>query len=164
MSDDLILKLLPYAEAPACWTNRGGKQVPLVKLDNNCILTLLDRFYGLAVVKQEMAVGLYEGFKGAYFQDVARTLQGMDWRDFADPVFRDLEYEAATRRLNWEPKPLTTDRKINLMARGALERYLVGALRDCINTHGPVTRESAPSAAKRLIGAIKTYNHDVERS
>jgi hypothetical protein len=160
MDDDLVLKLFPYVEGPMKWTNRDGKEVCIAKLDNNFLVSILDRLYNLAVVKQEMAAGLYEGFKGAYFQEVAAKIKGLDWRDFADKVFFDLEYEAAARRLKWEPRPITPERKINLMQRGALERYLVGALRDCINAHGPVTKETAPSAAKRLIGAIKTFNHD----
>lgn len=164
MKDDLVLTLFPIVEGPMKWTNRGGNEVPISKLDNNFLVTLLDRLYSLAVVKQEMAVGLYEGFKGPYFQEQADSLRKLDWRDFADKIFADLEYEAATRRLNWQPKPLTPERKINLTQRGALERYLVGALRDCINAHGPITRESAPSAAKRLIGAIKTFNHDSGRT
>jgi hypothetical protein len=163
MNEELVLHLFPVAEAPPTWTNRGGKEVPINKLDNNLLVVLLDRLYSLAVVKQEMAAGLYEGFKGTYFQQVAAKIKALSWRDFADQVFFDLEYEAATRHLNWEPKPLTTERKINLSQRGALERYLVGALRDSINAHGPITRETAPSAAKRLIGAIKTFNHDHTR-
>lgn len=155
-----MISIPPFEPIPK-WANREGVEVPLSQLDNNFLLTLLDRLYSLAVVKQEMTVGLYEGFKGPYFQEQASTLRRLDWRDFADAIFSDAEYEAATRKLRWEPKPIPPERKINLQARGALERYLVGALRDSINAHGPITRDSAPSAAKRLIGAIKTFNHDV---
>lgn len=146
----------------ALWTNREGREVPISHLDNKFLLSLLDRMYGLAVVKQEMIVGLYESQRGHYFQDQAERLRELQWRDFVDPVFCDLEYEAAIRRLAWEPKSLTEDRKINLSPRGVLERYLVGALRDSVNCHGPITKENASSAAKRLLGAIKLFNHDQE--
>lgn len=142
------------------WTNREGRDVPVSQLDSGFLLSLMDKMYGLAVVKQETIVALYESQRGFYFQDQARRLQELQWRDFVDPVFSDIEYEAASRRLAWEPKPLSTDRKINLSAKGALERYLVGALRDSINCHGPITKENASSAAKRLMGAIRLFNHD----
>lgn len=145
------------------WTNRQGQEVSLQELDNNFLLTVLDRLYSLAVLKHEMTVSLYSGFKGAYFQTIASVLQDQTWRDFTDPIFGDVEYEAAYRRLGWEPKPIPQERKINLLPRGALERYLVGALRDAIKSHGPITHENASSAAKRLIGSIKTFNHDQER-
>lgn len=144
----------------ALWMNREGREVPVSHLDNSFLLSLLDRMYSLAVVKQETIVGLYKSQRGHYFQDQAERLRELQWRDFVDPVFSDIEYEAASRRLAWEPKPLTDDRKISALPRGALERYLVGALRDAINCHGPITRENASSAAKRLMGAIRLFNHD----
>ncbi len=141
-----------------CWTNHSGKEVPITRLDNNSIREILDKLYSLAVMIQEMTVGLYSSHKGAYFQTAASYKT--DWREFADKIFFDFEYEAALRKLDWTPKPLTGEKKFNLMQRGALERYLVGALRDCIHAHGPITRDTAPSAAKRLIGSIKVFNRD----
>jgi hypothetical protein len=158
-----VIEVYPRVEGPTKWTNREGKEVPISRLDSSFILSLLDRLYGLAVVKKEMAVGLYESHKGRFFQQAALTLGNMDWRDFADNVFFDLEYEAACRHLNWKAKPLSADKKVDLGQRGGLERYLVGALRDCINAHGVISKDSAPSAAKRMIGAIKTFNHDQEK-
>jgi len=38
----------------------------------------------------------------------------------------------------------------------ALWDAIVGALRDCINQHGPITKEDIGSAAKRIIGQIKS--------
>lgn len=52
-------------------------------------------------------------------------------------------------------------RKIDLNRRPRLEKLIVGALRDCINQHGPVTKETAPSAAKRVIAAIKQFNKEI---
>ena len=48
--------------------------------------------------------------------------------------------------------------RIDLTQRGSLERAIVGALRNAIEAHGPITRETAPSAAKRVIYTIKQYN------
>jgi hypothetical protein len=48
--------------------------------------------------------------------------------------------------------------KIDLTNRGALERAIVGALRSSIDAHGAITRETAPSAAKRVIAVIKQHN------
>lgn len=52
---------------------------------------------------------------------------------------------------------------IDLTERGPLESKIVGAIRDAINAHGPITKENAPSAAKRVIGAIKSHNKAQER-
>lgn len=48
--------------------------------------------------------------------------------------------------------------EIDLCDRGTIERAIVGSLRSAIDAHGPITRDTAPSAAKRVIGAIKSYN------
>lgn len=42
--------------------------------------------------------------------------------------------------------------------RGSLEKALTGALRQCVTAHGDITYANAPSAAKRIIGAIKNWN------
>lgn len=44
--------------------------------------------------------------------------------------------------------------------RGALEKRLVAALRDSIRAHGPITEETASSAAKRIVAAIKVWNRE----
>lgn len=85
-----------------------------------------------------------------------------NWRDFVEqPVFDDLEAMAQARGIavNYQ---CVLNEEVDLSSRGPLERQLVGALRDGINAHGPITRENANSAAKRLIGAIKTYNRRVK--
>jgi hypothetical protein len=38
--------------------------------------------------------------------------------------------------------------------RSALEKRIAGALRSCIDAHGPITPERIGSAAKRAVGAI----------
>lgn len=48
--------------------------------------------------------------------------------------------------------------------RSALERAIAGALRLCIDVHGPITREWTGSAAKRVIGVIKGHNQERRRS
>lgn len=47
--------------------------------------------------------------------------------------------------------------------RPQTERLIVGALRDCIHAHGPITEAWLGSAAKRVIGALKTHRHNQER-
>jgi len=76
-----------------------------------------------------------------------------------------------TGRISWSPdydskKPPTklseldasTCSAIDVTKRGSLEKALCGALRQSINAHGDITYGNAPSAAKRLIGAIKQWN------
>lgn len=46
--------------------------------------------------------------------------------------------------------------------RGTLERKIVGALKNSINAHGPITKDNLSSAAKRIIHAIKEHNKEVE--
>jgi hypothetical protein len=48
--------------------------------------------------------------------------------------------------------------------RGSLERTILGALRDTINQHGPITEENVSSAAKRVLTQLFTWHHNNERS
>lgn len=83
------------------------------------------------------------------------------WKDFLDgPYFDLLLAEAARRELNWDCAP-PLDQEFDLSQRGHLERQVVGAIRDAINAHGPIVNGNAHSAAKRVIGAIKTFNRKV---
>ena len=52
---------------------------------------------------------------------------------------------------------------VDLTERGSLESRIVGALRDAIFAHGPITRDNAKSAAKRVIGSIKDFNHSLQQ-
>ena len=51
---------------------------------------------------------------------------------------------------------------IDLNDRGSMERKITGALRASIAAHGNITVSNAPSAAKRVIGAIKQHNQQVK--
>lgn len=37
-------------------------------------------------------------------------------------------------------------------------KHIAGVLKSAINAHGPITRENLPSAAKRVVGAIRDWN------
>lgn len=111
-------------------------------------MSLLDKMYMLAVLQQKDRAALLEGMG---FHDKAKNIRDKSWMDFVEPEFHDMFHE------RWTPPEITPDKEISLMERGSLERYLVGAIRDSINMHGPVTRDTAPSMAKRLIGAIKSF-------
>lgn len=39
--------------------------------------------------------------------------------------------------------------------RGAVERAIVGGLKQCLHAHGPITKEWTGSAAKRVRAALK---------
>jgi Zn-finger nucleic acid-binding protein len=41
--------------------------------------------------------------------------------------------------------------------RGDIERLIVAALRSAIKDHGPIIHENTSNAAKRVIGAMKSY-------
>lgn len=84
------------------------------------------------------------------------------WEEFTEPVFVHLLGEAFKRKIVWNIG-LDLDEEIDISMRGPLERQIVGAIRDSVNAHGPITKETAPSAAKRVIGAIKTFNRKVKR-
>jgi hypothetical protein len=44
---------------------------------------------------------------------------------------------------------------IKHISRTQLEKRIAGALKDCINQHGPITSELTGSAAKRVGGLLK---------
>lgn len=66
------------------------------------------------------------------------------------PLMPLLIAEAELRELIWDFGEVTV--------RGSLERAVTGAIRDCVNAHGPITKQMAPSAAKRVVGAIRDFN------
>lgn len=145
------------------WTNREGKDVPLSNLDSNYLLCLLNRFHRHAVMTKESLAGIYHATEGYYFRKKGLLIESQDWRDFADDAFFDCEMEAARRKLGWMPQPITFDQQVNMQPKGSLESRITGSLRQTINAHGPITKEWIVSAMKRLVGVIKTYNHDLER-
>lgn len=106
-------------------------------------------------IMQEEASECMRGSLGKWKSEIG------GWRSFAkQPLFSDLEQEAASRKIFWEDGS-RLDEPVDLASRGVLERQVVGAIRDAVNSHGPITKETANSAAKRVIGAIKTYNRKV---
>lgn len=119
-------------------------------------------------LKRLAIINVYETMSSeAHFQAMCDHVRDMTWRDFVDDVFHDLEYEAARRRLQWDlyggASVIALSDGIGVVdldgpRRGSLERKIVGAIRDSISSHGPVTHDTAPSAAKRVIGAIKCHN------
>jgi hypothetical protein len=145
------------------WTNREGKEIPLSNLDDNYLLGLLNRFHRHAVLVKETMASTYHSAEGFYFHRKGQLLDAKDWREFADEAFFDLEYEAARRKLNWQPKPITLDQQINMQPKGSLEARILGSLRRTVNAHGPITKDWLMSAMKRIVGDIRTYNHDLER-
>lgn len=126
------------------------------RISDNLLLEMLDKLYILAHATQESIACMYEGCSGEFFKSKAKEIRKTDVETFLDPTFFDLKREASKRGLNWASP---TIRQVDLTQRGSLERHIVGALRDTINAHGNISRESAPSAGKRIIGAIKTFNH-----
>lgn len=142
------------------WRNRSGKEVPVSELDDQHLINILRMYQRQAEIKRI----LFNHIDPKYNE-------GKEWFDFITDDFKALEYEAARRRLDWDlfkngPIILPEDclESIDLKARGRLEREIVGALRDSINAHGVITKETSPSAAKRVIGVIKAHNRKVKKS
>lgn len=48
--------------------------------------------------------------------------------------------------------------------RSRLEIAIVNVIGQCIDAHGPITKEWAPSAAKRVIGVIKAHNREMAKA
>lgn len=102
------------------------------------------------------------GYCREFLSSQRANAKAKDWRDYIDlPTYLELACEAENRALIWDTAP-PIEEEIDLANRGPLERQIVGAIRDCINAHGPITFNLANSAAKRCIGAIKTYNKKVK--
>jgi hypothetical protein len=51
----------------------------------------------------------------------------------------------------------------NDINRKQLEKLLAGAMKSCIDAHGPITRDWTGSAAKRMIGLLKQSGAFVEQ-
>lgn len=48
------------------------------------------------------------------------------------------------------------------ISREAAERAVLGALRSCINDHGPITPEKLTSATKRVLGNLANAGVEIE--
>lgn len=47
---------------------------------------------------------------------------------------------------------------------GSFYRAIKGALNNCIDEHGPITKRNIPSAVKRIFGAIRCHNQTFEKN
>ena len=150
------------------WTTKANNIIQIRDMDNVYLATILRTLKHVAVIKKETLATVYEnmantqgGIVEAYLLQMYDLVKAKDWKEFADDIIFDLIYEAAKRGLVWDIHNIeNTIGPISIDGpnRGSLERSLVGALRDSINKHGAITRETAPSAAKRIIGTIKDHN------
>jgi hypothetical protein len=124
------------------------------------LLSLLNKYYLIAKIQYETTLSLFEITNGEVFKAKLENLRQRDWQVFADPEFFVLLNEACCRGLHWEPTPIAPEKEFAMNRRGDLIRHIIGATRDCIGSHGPITRDLAPSLAKRVHGAMMAWFHD----
>lgn len=144
-----------------CWVTRDGQQIPIGSMDSGHLVNVL------RILKKQASCSWRVACHKVLAQcdpDLLRKQVGETWRDYVHELFWDLDAEARRRELDWDlwdgGPALNAEGTdiIDLSRRGQLERKVVGAIRDAIFSHGALTRTTAPSAAKRVIGAIKDYN------
>lgn len=157
---DLGDRIIPFPR----WNGRT-----ILDLEDQHLIQILRGLQRLAEIKRRAIKWAYCEMLEEGVPSMKPVLEGWknevrdrDWTHYVEPIFRDLESEAQRRGLNWDTG-LDVDREIDMSNRGPLERQIVGALRDCVNAHGPITKDIAHSAAKRVVGAIKTYNRKVRK-
>ncbi len=97
-------------------------------------------------------------------QEEIKDFTTAPWWEFVNDIYHDLSAQARARGLPFisQEPPKVNEGLIDLNMRGPLESSIVGALRDCIKTHGPIDHLNANSAAKRVIGVIKSHNKRVK--
>lgn len=166
--------LIPIPAAPAepCWTTRAGKQIPIRDLEAQHLINLLRMLQKHAEVKRRAIVELYfdlppnwASLQG-HFDEMHDKVMEQTWRDYVDNVFHDLEYEAARRKLKWDlfnGGPIFYEEEIDMTDRAGLRRAVIGALKDAIASHGPITANNLSSTVKRVVGQIQTYNHGLKK-
>ncbi len=141
------------------------------ELENSQLLEILEALRIKAEVTRLAMIATLRRIPngGGAARELVRTqmkdFQKAHWWEHADPEYFDIVEEVCRRglpdrRTEW---PLVAEETIDLNLRGFLERNVVGALRDSINAHGPITTQTANSAAKRVIGVIKAHNHRSKR-
>jgi hypothetical protein len=144
------------------WTPKNGARVPTDKLDDKYVMEIGLALQRLAEIKRRAIVAVYQECRDVaehHARMMAEMFSHYPGRLFTAGVLVGVEEELKRRGLKIpETASLEEDLEIPLTQRGSLERQVVGAIRDCVNAHGPITRESAPSAAKRVIGAIRYHN------
>lgn len=134
------------------WTTRSGVRLPIELLSEQHLVNILRMLQREAEEKRSKMI------ETCNINDLC--LLDQTWRNYVGPEFSSLEHEANQRGLKWDlsdGKPINEEVELSEQ-RGTLERKIVGALRNAIDAHGPITLSNANSAAKRVIGAIKDHN------
>lgn len=148
------------------WRTRTGANIPIQQLSDQHLTNILRQLQRAAEIKRLALISVYESMPNltgdveAHFNQMYDQLIDQCWRDLVDDIFQPLELEAARRKLKWdlfENRPLLVD-EIDLSKYGQVEALVTGALRDCIQTHGNITKDTVPSATKRVMGAIRAFN------
>ncbi len=166
--------LIEIVEAPAepVWTTRGGKKLPIRQLETQHLINLLRMLQRHAEAKRRAIVELYFDLPSnwaslqGHFDEMHDMIMEQTWRDYVDDVFHDLEYEAAHRKIKWDlfnGGPIFYEEEIDTTDRAGLRRAISGAMKDAIRSHGPITNDNLPSAIKRIVGQIQTYNHGLKK-
>ncbi len=146
------------------WQPNDGPPIPLNEMSNLMLCDLLVALRVSAELKRRTTYAFYRNMRDeleGYGLRCCVELKKLDWKSYVEPVFHDLEAEASLRALPWW-EGLAKEDPIDLNARGKLERLVVGAVKDCINAHGPITKNNASSVGKRVIGVIKHFNKGVK--
>jgi hypothetical protein len=148
------------------WKTKSGAVISVDKLTNQHLVNILRQLQRVAEHKRLAVIGVYESLPAltgdveVHFNRMYDETMVMTWKHFVDDVFQELELEAVRRNLPWnlfENCPMILE-EIDLSKYGQLESLVVGALRDSIKQHGNITRETAPSAGKRVMGSLKAFN------
>jgi hypothetical protein len=153
------------------WKLKSGKLISITELDDQHLINILRLLKRNATSRWLFVSSMFIKMSHSH-DEVDKQLEEHlqeTWEDYLQDNFYDLEQLAEERKLDWDlwPGGPATDasliEQVEVAARGPLESRIVGALRDCVNAHGPITRETAPSAAKRIIGAIKDHNKQMKK-
>lgn len=140
------------------WLPSNGTPIPLKAMSDDMLSDLLTSLKSLAEIKKKQTYNFYRNMAGeleGYGFRCCMALKDLTWKDYVEPIFHDLKFQAEDRKLEWEN---ISEEPIDLNLRGKLERLIVGAVKDSINAHGPVTHHNASSVGKRVIGVIKHFN------
>jgi len=148
------------------WTPRNGAEVEIARLEDKYLLDVITELQKLAEVKRRAVTAVYQETGGvlSYYARVKADLHAKaGWVSYVDEVYWELLADAERRGLPVPERPvLEEDQEIHLTQRGSLERQIVGAIRNTIHAHGVITHQNAPSAAKRVIGAIRYHNRRIK--
>jgi hypothetical protein len=145
------------------WNTKSRVPLPINSLSDQHLVNILRMLQRDAEEKRTRALDTIGSYSPV--APIVDRLLNQTWRDYVVLEFKLLEEEAEKRNLKWDlsdGKPI--NEIVNLSEqRGTLERKIVGAIRNAIDAHGPITYENANSAGKRVIGAIKDHNRRFRR-